>query len=161
MHIPPWICFALAVFLASPAHAGPINRIEALETPATRLGKALAGLRERGGLPGSAQFWTQAREIISSADAEKDARADGAAGYAGVMTHANDSIAERTEAPGLKCFDRSEPGRRTVFHFGYKEPLARGVGAALLAFDDYARRYNLTALRSGSLGETSCREAGQ
>lgn len=161
MHIPPWICFALAVFLASLAHAGPTDRIEVLHAPLTQLGKALAGAREKSGPPGGANFWTQTREIIARADAEKDVLADGAAGHSGVMTHANDTVIERPQAPGLKCFDRSEPGRRSVFHFGYKEPLARGAGAALLAFDDYARLYNVSTLRSGALGETSCREVGQ
>lgn len=127
----------------------------------TRLGLRLAPISTRNETqPYDAAYWSEARAIIETSDAAKDASDDITAGHAGFMTHANDAIAESPVVPGLKCFDRSETSRRAVFLFAYRAPLAREAGGALLAYDGYARLYNAHIFKSGALGETSCVSTG-
>ncbi len=127
----------------------------------TQLGKRLAPLAQRHGMPPyNAAYWSNARVIIETSDAAKNASADTAAGHAGFMTHSNDAIAESPVAPGFNCLDRSETSRRTVFLYSYREPLTREAGGALLAFDAYARLYNGHIFNNGALGETSCISSG-
>ena len=123
----------------------------------TRLGMRLALLTQRHDMPPyDDAYWSEARELIGTSDAVKDARADRSAGHTGFMTHANDAIAESPIAPGLRCLDRSESSRRAVFLFAYKSPLTDEAGRALLAFDVYARLYNEQIFDSGKPDETSC-----
>ena len=136
------------------------DRIGQATGAVTALGKRLAPVaRATDGRPTEAT-WRRAAALIAAANAEADARADAAAGHAGLMTHANDTTAERAFAPGTRCHDRSEPARRAVFHFAYTTPLTPAAGQALLAFDSYARAYNAAVIASGTLGETSCAAAG-
>ena len=158
MHIPSWIWFvgsiALATHTDGPDHFGKPG------APATQLGRALAQVAgERGAPPHDDRFWAQVRDIISNSDAAKDADADAIAGHVGFMTYANELVAERPVASGLRCAYRSEAGKRAVFFFGFHEPLSREAGQALLAFDTYARAYNLSVLNSGALTDTSCTAA--
>ncbi len=147
----------MLVLLGVPALAAGSDRIGQKNSQKTQLGKRLAPLAGRHDTPpDDAAYWSEARAIIETSDAAKDANADTAAGHTGFMTHANDAIAESPLAPGLKCFDRSEASRRAVFLFAYKAPVKREAGGALLAFDTYARRYNDHMLTSGALSETSC-----
>lgn len=155
-----WICVAVAALASTLAHAGEPDRIGKTDGQITQLGMRLAAIaRKLGTTPLKEEFWLQARAVIERSDPVKDATADSAAGHVGFMTYANEFVAERPVASGLRCFLRREAGQRAVFLFGYKEPLAREVGQALLAFDTYAGQYNVTALNSGVLGETSCKSA--
>ncbi len=150
----------LAASLAAPA-AG-LDRIGQNGVPGTRLGQLIADhLAPSANTPGTASYWQAVVMAIAKADPEGDVRADARSGHAGLMTYANDTVAERHVASGLRCHDRSEPRRRTVFHFGYRAPLSPDAGKALFAFDTYARAYNLQALSSGVLRETSCIPIGE
>ncbi len=149
------------VLLATPALAGLPDRMTQKTGQATRLGKRVAPLNSHRADPPPAAHWQAVKDVIDGSDARADARADAAAGQAGFMTHANDAIAERPHAPGLRCYIRSEPSRRAVFLFGYGAGLTREAGQALLAFDGYARLYNVEILKSGALGETSCAASGE
>ena len=134
-----------------------LDKIGQKGVPATQLGQRIAEQSAPAEQdPGTAAYWQAVAEAIAASDPAKDARADTRSGNAGLMTYANDSIAERYVASGLRCSDRSEPRRRTVFHFGYQSPLTRDAGQALLAFDAYARIYNAKTLGDGALAETSC-----
>jgi len=143
------------------ALAGKPDTMGQKSAQTTQLGLRLAPISTRHDIPPyDAVYWREARAIIETSDAAKDASADTAAGHTGFMTHANDTIAESPIAPGLKCFDRSETSRRAVFLFAYNAPLAHEAGGALLAFDRYARLYNAHIFKSGALGETSCVSTG-
>ena len=156
-----WICVALLSLPGAPALAGGPDAMGQKSAQMTRLGIRLMPLAVRHEIPPyNAAYWREARAIIETSDAAKDASADTAAGHTGFMTHANDAIAESPVAPGLKCFDRSEASRRGVFLFAYKAPVKHEAGGALLAFDGYARLYNAHIFKSGALGETSCVSAG-
>ncbi len=150
----------LTANLAAPA-AG-LDRIGQTSVASTRLGQLIADhLSPSETAPGTASYWQAVVMAIAKADPEDDVQADARAGHAGLMTYANDTVVERHVASGLRCRDRSEPRRRTVFHFGYRAPLSPDAGKALLAFDTYARAYNLQALSSGILQETSCIPIGE
>lgn len=152
----------ILALLGAPADAAEPDRIGQTGSAATRLGQRLAALAGRQGeTPHTGAFWDAARAAILASDAVEDAAADMAAGHTGFMTYANDTIAERPNAPGIRCFDRTEAGRRAVFRFAYREPLERQQGQSLLAFLTYAQAYNAHVAASGALGETSCAEAGQ
>lgn len=126
----------------------------------TELGQRLAPLNARTGAPDAA-YWDAMKTVIEKSDAGADARADARSGHAGLMAHANDALAERALAPGVKCYDRGEPGRRAVLLFAYDAERSPALGPALLAFDAYAARYNAHALKSSALGETTCRALGE
>lgn len=146
---------ALLLGMASPAFG--LDRIGQTGVPATRLGQRIAEHSSpAGAASGTASYWNAVIMAITVADPASDARADGRSGHPGFMTYANDTVAERYVASGLRCRDRSEPRRRKVFHFGYQAPLSADAGRALLAFDAYARAYNAQVLSAGALKETSC-----
>lgn len=146
---------------ATPALAGGPDGISQKTGQITQLGKRLAPLNARLADPPSTTHWQAATALIDGSDATQDADADAAAGHAGFMTHANDAIAERPHAPGLYCYIRSEAGRRAVFLYRYRGSLAREATRTLLAFDAYARVYNIKIIKSGALGETSCAATGE
>ena len=156
-----WIGLIALALAAPPALAGPPDRIDQKSRQVTQLGKRLAPLSAQLDNPASAAHWRAVKRVIDNSDARTDARGDIAAGRIGLMTHANDAIAERPHAPALTCYIRSEPGQRATFLFRYKTGLVRAGAQALLAFDDYARAYNTEVLRSGALGETTCSASGE
>lgn len=154
-----WFALGLLV-LNNPAHSEPV-RATPEANHMTRFEQRFSELRKNyQKAPDSAVFWKEAQAMIMSSNAANDANADMDAGKAGFMTHANNSIAERPVAPGIKCLDRSETSRYALYLFAYHDPLPPELGKALLAFDIYARSYNAAMLRSGALGDTSCIPAG-
>lgn len=156
-----WIGLIALALAAAPALARPPDRIDQHSGQITQLGKRLAPLNAQRDDRPSAAHWRAVKRAIDKSDARADARGDIAAGHIGLMTHANDTIAERPHAPALHCYIRSEPGQRAAFLFRYKAGLARAQAEALLAFDGYARAYNAEILSSGALGETTCSASGE
>ncbi len=157
VHVTMWFgCIApLLIGMAMPTFG--LDKIGQTGVPATRLGQRIAEHSSASETtPRTASYWNAVVMAIADADPANDARSDSRSGHAGFMTYANDTVAERYVASGLRCRDRSEPRRRTVFHFGYQAPLSLDAGKALLAFDAYARVYNVQVLSAGALAETSC-----
>lgn len=150
---------ATLAVIAAPLAAGP-DRIGQKSGQVTELGQRLVPLNGHVSARGGA-YWKALKALVDKSDARADARADAASGHAGFMAHADDAVAGRPVASGVRCFDRSEAGRRAVFLFGYNAQTSPALGPALLAFDAYAARYNREALRGKSLGETSCRATEQ
>lgn len=156
----------LPVLILSAAIAGPFattagaaDRMGQKAGTTTALGTRLAPFAARHDQPLRRDaFWSDVHRTLEASDAKGDAEDDTARGHTGLMTHANETAIEPRLAPGLKCFDRSEPARRAVFFLAYSAPLTSAAGRALLAFDVYARAYNRAVLKSGALGETSCRD---
>ena len=149
-------CVGLLLASMSVPGAG-LDKIGQTGVPATRLGQRIAA---HSSLPetsqGMTRYWSAVVIAIAASNPADDAQADAQSGHAGFMTYANDTVAERYIASGMRCLDRSEPRRRTVFHFGYQAPISQDAGKALIAFDAYARVYNAHALATGVLKETSC-----
>lgn len=145
---------------AAPALAGDADAISRKGGQKTALGQRLAPLNAGTDAPNAA-YWDAVKALIMKSDAGADARTDATAGIAGFMAHADDAVAGRPVAPGVKCFDRSEPGRRTGFLFAYDADRTPALGPALLAFDAYATAYNRETVKSSALGETSCQIIGE
>lgn len=152
---------ALAAALTSTlALAGNADRISQKTSQMTALGQRLMPLNANTATRDPA-YWEAVADIIKKSNASADARADAGAGHAGLMTHADDAVAGRALAPGVKCFDRSEPGRRAVFLFAYNAERSPALGPALLAFDAYATAYNREVLKRAALGDTNCQAIGE
>lgn len=145
---------------AAPAFANAADRISGKANQMTALGQRLAPLNANAATRDAA-YWEAVAAIIEQADADADARADAAAGHAGLMAHADDAVAGRALAPEVKCSDRSEPGRRALFLFAYNAERTPALGPALLAFDAYANAYNREVLKRAALGQTSCQAIGE
>jgi len=139
------------------APAVGLDQIGQTGAAATKLGQRIAAQSSTmDATRGTDRYWNAVVIAIIASDPATDARTDTRSGQGGLMTYANDTTAERFVAPDVRCLDRSEPERRSVFHFAYSAPLSAAAGKALLAFDTYARAYNAQALAAGALVETSC-----
>ncbi|MDA7949770.1 MAG: hypothetical protein MPJ78_20165, partial [Hyphomicrobiaceae bacterium] len=106
------------------APAAALDKIGQKGLPATQLGQRIAEHSAPSDpVSATAAYWQAVEKTIAASDPARDARADSRSGQIGLMTYANDTVAERYVASGVHCRDRSEPRRRTVFHFGYQSPL--------------------------------------
>ena len=96
-------------------------------------------------------------KIIKSSDPVQDARTDASNGVIGFMVTASVAFGGAPYATGLRCLDINALGEHVAFSKVHGDYVTEVEGEELIAFRDYAMKYNLSKTLSNQRKIVKCK----